>query len=283
VRRIPATALVLGAAFSIQGGAAIAKGLFPELGPPGVVWLRLLFGAASLWVLQRPNLRDRPPGALPLAAALGVTLVCMNLAFYEALDRIPLGVAVTVEFIGPLGVAIAGSRRALDILWVALAGTGIALLAETQGSIEPLGIALAGIAGAFWAAYIVLGTRVGRVWSGSRGLAVAMVVGTVLAAPWGIASAGSNLAEPSLLAQGLAVGVLSSALPLSMEMGAMRRLPTYTFGVLLSLEPAVAALCGYLFLDETLGARTIFAIALVVVASAGAQRLSPPPIPPDAP
>jgi inner membrane transporter RhtA len=283
VRRIPATALVLGAAFSVQGGAAVAKSLFPELGPPGVVFLRLLFGTIALWSIQRPRLRDRQHGSLRLAAALGVALVCMNLSFYESLDRIPLGIAVTVEFIGPLGVAVAGSRRAFDLVWVALAGGGIALLAETHGSVQPLGLGLAALAGCFWATYIILGTRVARTWSGARGLAIAMVVGVVLVLPWGVVSAGSHLGRVDLLGKALGVGVLSSALPWSMEIEAMRRLPTYVFGVLMSLEPAIAALSGFLFLGQGLGWRALLAIGLVVTASMGAQRVSPPRVPPDAP
>ncbi len=283
MRRVPATALVIAAACSVQGGAAVATSLFPQLGPPGVAFLRLVFGTITLWSIQRPQLRGRAQGSLRLAVALGVVLICMNLSFYEALDRTPLGIAVTVEFIGPLGLAIAGSRRARDVLWVVLAGAGIALLAETRGSVEPLGLGLAALAGCFWAAYIVLGTKVGRTWSGARGLAIAMVVAMVLVAPWGIVSAGSNIGHPDLLGEAVGVGVLSSALPWSLEIEAMRRLPTYVFGVLMSLEPAIAALSGFLFLDQRLGWRALVAIALVVVASAGAQRASPPLAPQDAP
>jgi inner membrane transporter RhtA len=283
VRRIPATALIIGAAFSVQGGAAVAKSLFPELGPPGVVFLRLLFGSIALLAIQRPRLRTRERGSLRLAAALGIALVCMNLTFYEALERVPLGIAVTIEFVGPLGIAIAGSRRAVDLAWIALAGAGIALLAETRGSIEPLGLGLAALAGFFWAAYIVLGTRVGRVWNGAQGLVIAMVVATVVALPWGVVSAGSHIGRLDVLGQAVGVGLLSSALPWSMEIEAMRRLPQYVFGVLMSLEPAIAALSGFLFLGQHLGWRALVAIALVVVASAGAQRVSPPPVPPDAP
>jgi inner membrane transporter RhtA len=196
----------------------------------------------------------------------------MNLSFYESLQRLPLGVAVTVEFVGPLGVAIAGSRRVVDVLWVALAAGGIALLAETHGTVHPLGIVFAAVAGVFWAVYIVVGTRAGRVWHGTGALAPALALGTLLSAPWGIASGGRNLLDPTLLAEGAGVGLLSSALPYSLELEAMRRLPTHVFGVLLSLEPAVAALAGFVFLGERLHARALVAIALVVVASAGAAR-----------
>lgn len=282
-RRVPAPALVLSAAVSVQGGAAVAKSMFGEIGPPGVVFLRLLFGGAALWLLQRPSVRRRAPGSLRLAVLLGVVLVCMNLSFWESLDRVPLGVAVTVEFLGPLGLAVATSRRRLDLVWIVLAGAGVALLARGGGSVEPLGIGLAAVAGFFWAVYIVLGTKVGRVWPGASGLAIAMPVACAVSLPWGAVSGGSNFFDPALLAEGAAVGILSSALPWSLEIEAMRRLPTHVFGVLMSLEPGVAALAGLVFLGEHLRGRQIAAIALVVVASAGAARRAPEPeVPPDA-
>jgi len=275
-RAVPAPAFVLGAAVSVQGGAAVAKSLFPELGPPGVVFLRLLFGGIALWAFGRPRLRGRSGRELRLVAMLGLALVCMNLSFYEALDRIPLGIAVTVEFVGPLGLAVAGSRRRLDLLWVAFAAAGIALLAEGGGDVHALGLGLAALAGGFWACYILLGVRVGRAFAGTTGLAPAMLVGALVALPWGVASGGSALGDPALLGAGVGVGLLSSALPWSLELEAMRRLPTHAFGVLMSLEPAVAALAGFVFLGETLGVRALVAIALVVVASAGASRTHAP-------
>jgi inner membrane transporter RhtA len=282
-RRASAVALVLGAACSVQGGAAVAKSLFPPLGPPGVVFLRLLFGSVALWAIARPRLRGRAGREFGLVAALGVVLVSMNLSFYEALARLPLGVAVTVEFLGPLAVAVLGSRRALDLVWVALAGAGVALLADGGGgSVSPLGIGLAALAGFFWACYILLGVRVGRAFPGASGLAPAMALGALLAAPWGIVSGGGHLREPELLGAGVGVGLLSSALPWSMEIEALRRLPAHVFSVVLSLEPAVAALSGLVFLHERLGLRSWTAIGLVVVASAGAARERKPPVPPDA-
>jgi inner membrane transporter RhtA len=281
-RRAPAVALVLASATSVQGGAALAKSLFPQLGPPGVVFLRLLFGGIALWAVARPRLRDRPPLELGAVAALGVVFVSMNLTFYESLDRLPLGVAVTVEFLGPLAVALAGSRRALDLVWVAAAAAGVALLAEGDGkAVEPLGLVLAAAAGFFWACGILLGVRVGRAFPGASGLAPAMALGALLAAPWGIVSAGGHLREPRLVSAGLGVGLLSSALPWSLELEALRRLPSHVFSVVLSLEPAVAALAGFVFLDEHLRPRAWLAIALVVVASAGAARRARPTVPPD--
>ncbi len=282
-RRASAVALVLGAATSVQGGAAVAKSLFPQLGPPGVVFLRLLFGGIALWAIARPRLRDRPPQELGVVAALGVVLVSMNLSFYESLDRLPLGIAVTVEFLGPLAVAVLGSRRALDLVWVAAAAAGVALLADGGGeAVHPLGLGLAALAGFFWACYILLGVRVGRAFSGASGLAPAMVLGALLAAPWGIVSAGGHLREAQLVGAGVGVGLLSSALPWSLELEALLRLPSHVFSVVLSLEPAVAALAGFVFLHEHLHARSWVAIALVVLASAGAARRVGPPVPPDA-
>jgi len=281
--RFPPAALVLGAAVSVQGGAAVAKSLFPTLGPPGVVFLRLGFGALALWVIGKPQLRERSRRELALVAALGVSLVCMNLSFYESLDRLPLGVAVTVEFVGPLTVAVLASHRALDFVWIALAAVGIVLLAHGGGkSVHTLGLVLALTAGFFWGCYIVLGTKVGRRFAGTTGLAPAMAIGAVIALPWGVISAGHNLGNPQLVGAGVGVGLLCSALPWSLELEAMRRLPTTVFGVLMSLEPAVAALAGFVFLHEHLPARAWLALVLVVVASAGASRRSAPELPPDA-
>jgi inner membrane transporter RhtA len=282
-RRLSAVGLVVGAACSVQGGAAVAKSLFPELGPAGVVFLRLLFGSLALWAITRPQLRGRAVQDLRLVALLGVVLVSMNVCFYEALDRVPLGIAVTVEFLGPLAVAIIGSRRRVDLVWVALAGAGVALLADGGGTtVKPLGIVLAAVAGFFWACYILLGVRVGRAFAGASGLAPAMALGALLIAPWGIISAGDNLRDPLLMGAGVGVGLLSSALPWSLELEAMRRLPTNVFGIVLSLEPAIAALAGFVLLHEHLHLRSWSAIALVVLASAGAARRRGPALPPDA-
>jgi inner membrane transporter RhtA len=282
-RRASAVGLVLGAVCSVQGGAAVAKSLFPTLGPPGVVFLRLLFGALALWAIARPQIRGRSRADLRLVAALGVVLVSMNLSFYEALDRAPLGVVVTVEFLGPLAVAVLGSRRLLDLLWVGLAGVGVALLANGSGhAVHPAGILLAVVAGFFWALYILLSVRVGRTWPGASGLAPAMVLGGLLALPWGLISAHHHLDDPQLMGAAVGVGLLSSALPWSMELEALRRLPSHVFSVVLSLEPAVAALVGFVFLHEHLRVRAWLAIGLVVLASAGAVRRRGATVPIDA-
>jgi len=283
VQRFRAVLLVLAAATSVQVGASVAKSLFATLGPPGVVWLRLLFGSIALWVVARPELRSRPWRELRLVVALGVVLVSMNMAFYESIVRIPLGIAVTVEFLGPLAVATIGSRRKLDLVWVAIAGMGVALLAESgTGGVDTLGLVLAALAGVCWALYILLSVPVGRLFPGASGLAPAMLIGALLITPWGIASAGSHLRDPQLVGAAAGVGLLSSALPWSLELEALRRLPTNVFGVVLALEPAIAALMGALLLQQHLPARVWFAIALVIGASAGAaleitgRRIEPP-------
>src|SRR5215203_5992632 len=271
--RIPPTLLVLGAVTSVQFGGAFAKTIFDEIGPGGTVFLRVLFAALVLAALWRPALRGRKAGDWRLIAAYGFALVAMNLSFYEALDRIPLGIAVTFEFVGPLGVAIAGSRRALDLAWIALAAAGIVLLSDFgTADLDGLGVALALVAGAFLAAYILLSVRVGRRFRGGNGLALAMGVGAVMLVPVGVADAGTELLVPWLLAAAVGVAILSSAIPYGLEMEALRRMPAGVFGVMMSIEPAVAALAGFIVLDEGLATRELVAILLVVAASAGAAR-----------
>ena len=270
---MPPVLLVLLAIASVQIGSALAKGLFDEIGPGGTVFLRLLFAAVVLMAVWRPSPRRRTRRDLQLVVVFGLVLACMNMSFYAALDRIPLGAAVTFEFVGPLGVAVAGSRRPLDLVWVALAAAGILLLSDLgAGGLDGLGIALALLAGAFWAAYILLSARIGSRYEGADGLALAMVVGAVVLVPVGVGEAGGELLVPWILAAGLAVAVLSSAIPYALEMEALRRMPTGVFGVLMSLEPGMAALAGYVVLGEGLVAREVVAIAMVVGASAGASR-----------
>ena len=271
--RIPPTVLVLLAVSSVQFGGAFAKTLFDEIGPGGTVFLRVFFAALILGALWRPALSGRSAADWRLISAYGLALVAMNLSFYEALDRIPLGIAVTFEFVGPLGVAIAGSRRALDVLWVVLAAAGILLLSDFgTADLDGLGVALALLAGAFWAAYILLAARVGRRYPGGQGLALGMAVGVLLVAPVGLADAGGDILDAEVLAIGLAVAILSSAIPYTLELEALRRMPQGVFGVLMSLEPAAAALAGFIVLGEGLATREVVAIALVVTASAGAAR-----------
>jgi inner membrane transporter RhtA len=269
--RVPPVILVLVAISSVQVGSALAKTLFDEIGAGGTVLARTLFAAVVLVLVWRPQVSGLRRGDLWLAALFGLTLAAMNLAFYSALDRIPLGIAVTLEFVGPLGVAVAGSRGALDLLWVALAAAGILLLSDFgSADLDRLGVALALLAGGFWAAYILLSARVGRVFPGGSGLALAMVVAAALLLPVGVGDAGADLLVPWILAAGAVVALLSSAIPYSLELEALRRMPPKVFGVLMSLEPAVAALAGFVVLGEDLVAREVAAILLVVAASAGA-------------
>jgi inner membrane transporter RhtA len=271
--RIPPTLLVLAAVSSVQLGGAFAKTVFDEIGPGGTAFLRVLFAALILAALWRPAVRGLSAAEWRLAVAYGFALVAMNLTFYEALDRIPLGIAVTFEFVGPLGVAIMGSRRPLDLVWVALAAGGILLLSDFgTADLDGLGVALALLAGCFWAAYILLAVRVGRVYEGATGLTIGMCAGAVMLLPFGVAEAGGDLLSTEAVAVALAVAVLSSVIPYSLELEALRRLPAGVFGVLMSLEPAAAALAGFIVLDEGLATREVLAIALVVAASAGAAR-----------
>jgi inner membrane transporter RhtA len=260
---------------SVQFGAALAKTLFDEIGPGGTVFLRMLVGAIAVALVWRPRVAGHTARDLRLAALFGLVLAGMNLSFYAALDRIPLGIAVTFEFVGPLGVAVFGSRRALDLLWVGLAATGILLLADLGGGgdgLDGLGVGLALLAGALWATYILVSARVGRAFPGGTGLALALMVATVPLAPVGIAQGGEDLLVPWVLAVGVAVGLLASAIPYALELQALRRMPVGVFGVLMSLEPAVGALAGFVVLGEGLAAREVAAILLVVAASAGAAR-----------
>jgi inner membrane transporter RhtA len=273
---ITPTGLVLLSLGSVQFGAAIAKGLFDELGPAGTVFLRFGFAALALLVLWRPSLKGYARRSYLLAVVFGLALAAMNFTFYLALDRIPLGVAVTLEFVGPLGVAVAGSRRLFDLLWAALAAAGILLLAPLnvlgEVDLDPAGVALALLAGCFWAAYIFLSARTGSVFPGGTGLVIALCVGTVVLAPVGISGGGLALLDPRLLLAGFGVAMLSSAIPFSLELEALRKLTARVFGVLMSLEPAVAALVGFVVLGERLGTRSLAAIVLVTVAAAGASR-----------
>ncbi len=270
----------MASAVSVQVGAAVATTLFDEVGPQGTVLLRTGFAALLLLAIWRPAIPRRATGPLRDAALLGLALAGMNLSFYAALDRIPLGIAVTFEFAGPFAIAIAGSHRRRDLLWVALAAGGIGLLSPgVHGSLDGLGVAFALLAGAFWASYIVLAARVGRRFSGGRGLALAMAVAAIVLVPVGVVGGGGDLWRPEVLGVGLAVAVLSSAIPYSLELEALRRLRQGTFGVLMSLEPAVAALVGLVVLGQDLSATEVAAIALVVVASAGALGSAQAPAP----
>jgi inner membrane transporter RhtA len=271
MRPAPPELLVLGGIGSVQFGAAFANKLFADAGPGGVVFLRLLLSGLILLVIARPSLRGRSRPDVGSAIAFGLVLGAMNWSFYEALNRLPLGVAVTIEFTGPLVVAVIGSRRWLDVLWVVLAGGGVVLLASRGGhhGIHPLGVVLALVAAACWALYILLSQRVGAVFARLDGLAIALAIGTLVVTPAGIVQGGDALLEPHVFFGGLGVALLSSLIPYSLELMALRRLSAYAFGLLMSLEPAVAALAGVIVLGQSLTAVLTFALVMVVGASVG--------------
>lgn len=275
-RAVPPSALVLLGIVSVQVGAAVAKQLFSSAGPAGVVTLRLVFSALVLLAVWPPLRRRRLDArTLALVGAFGLVLSVMNLAFYQALARIPLGAAVTIEFLGPLAVALAGSRRRVDVLWAVLAGVGVYLLASGgDGRLTLAGVLFAALAAVCWAAYILLAAAVGQRTEGGSGLALASVVGAAVVTPFGVVEAGTALLEPEVLLIGLAVALASSAIPYSLELEALRRMPPRVFGVLMSLEPAVAALVGLAVLGELLAPGQWLGIGAVMAASAGAARLA---------
>lgn len=269
--------LVLIGILSVQFGAAISKDQFGEIPPLGMVLLRLFTSALILLAVARPRLAGRSAADWRPVLILGLALGAMNSAFYASFARIPLGVAVTIEFIGPLAVAALGSRRPRDLAWAGLAALGIVLFGAGPTTIDPLGFALALTAGGCWALYILATVGTGRRWPGVEGLAVSSVIATIAVAPFAIAVAGSRLLDPQLLALGAAVGLLSSVIPYSLEMAALRTLPARVFGILMSLEPAVAALVGVLLLHEWLTPLQLIAMGCVIAASIGAARFSEPP------
>ena len=285
--RASGIALAVCSMTTIQLGAALSEPLFDRVDPSGLVALRLAFAALVLWPLARPRLRGRSRPDLCAAVALGACSGLLTLAFFEAIARIPLGVAVTIEFLGPLGVALAGSRHARDVAWDALAGAGVALLTLGEGAGGPLdvvGVALAGVAGACWAAYIVLTKRVGARWAGFEGLAVSLATAALVTLPVGAVAAGSDMVAPGVVLAGAGLAVLIPLLPFAFELIALRRLPTALFGVIMSLEPAIAGLLGFLVLGQGLAVSGAVAIAMVSLASAGAAVTSDaPPPPPDEP
>jgi inner membrane transporter RhtA len=279
--RVPAPALLLVGIASVQVGAAFATKLFVHLGPAGTVLLRVLFAAVVLCAVWRPHPSSHSAADLRLAALFGLALAAMNLCFYQAIARIPLGIAVTLEFVGPLGVALFGSRTRLDVVWALLAGAGVAVLGGL-GRPDLAGVMFALAAGGLWAVYILLNARVGKAFSGGNGLAIAMAVATLPLIPIGIADAGTELLHPDLLAAAFAVAMLSSVVPYSLELEALRRIRAQLFGVLMSAEPAMAALAGLVVIGQGLSALDVFGIALVVTACAGATFGSRSPAPIDA-
>ena len=274
---VPPTVQVLLGIVSVQIGAAVAKQLFASAGAAGTVTLRLFFAAVVLLLIWRPTLRlDRR--TLSVVLAYGVVLGVMNLCFYQAILRIPLGIAVTIEFLGPLAVALAGSRRLLDGVWALMAGGGVVLLTESRGELSTAGLLFALAAGICWGGYILLTAALGNRTTDGQGLAVAMAVAALVVMPVGILESGTALLDPTILTIALAVALLSSVVPYSLELEALRSIPPKVFGVLMSMEPAVAALAGLLVLGEALHAPQWIAVGLVVLASAGATRYAVRPV-----
>ncbi|MFI0963966.1 EamA family transporter [Streptomyces sp. NPDC021080] len=265
--------LVLAGGISVQFGGALAVTLMPRAGALGVVTLRLLAAAVILLVVCRPRLRGHSRADWGTVAVFGIAMGAMNGLFYESVARIPLGPAVTLEVLGPLALSVLASRRAVNAVWAGLALCGVFLLGGGGfGDLDPAGVAFALGAGAMWAAYIVFSARTGRRFPQADGLALAMGVAALLFLPLGIVSSGTRLLDPTTLALGSAVAVLSSVLPYTLELLALRRLPASTFAILMSLEPAIAATAGFLILHQSLSAIQAAAIALVIGASMGAVR-----------
>lgn len=277
---VPPTALVLLGIVSVQLGSALAKQLFSEVGSFGTVALRLFFAAAILMLLWRPSLRMSRQ-AWTVVVAYGLTLGLMNLCFYLALDRLPLGIAVTVEFLGPLTVALIGSRRWLDALWAALAAAGVVLLMGGGGEVDLIGLLFALAAGACWGLYIVVSAALGRHTTEGNGLALGMIVAALVAVPIGVVDSGAALVQPWVLIAGLGLALLSSVVPYSLDLEALRKMPPRVFGILMSLEPAMAALIGLVVLQELLHWSQWIAVLCVVIASVGATRGSRPEIRPE--
>jgi inner membrane transporter RhtA len=265
---LPAPVAMIAGSLSVQLGAAVAVHAFTRSTPLGVAFLRAVFATAILIVAVRSLPRTR--AVWRAALVFGVVMACMNASFYEAIDRLPLGVAVTIEFWGPIAVAVATSHRRSDLIWVALALAGVALLGQGFEGAELVGLAFIIAAGGFWALYIVLGRRLATRTVGAVGLAPACAVSALLLAVPGVASAGSSVLDPRVVGLCALLGLLGTAIPYALELYAMRRIPARTFSVLLSIHPAVAALVGAAVLGQALSLRDAFAIACVIAASAGA-------------
>ncbi|AXG79512.1 EamA family transporter [Streptomyces paludis] len=277
-RTLGPVALVVASGLSVQFGAAVAVTLMPRAGAFGVVSLRLALAAVVMLAVCRPTLRGYSRADWGTVVAFGAAMGTMNVLFYQAVDRIPLGAAVTLEVLGPLALSVIVSRRVVNLLWAVLALVGLVLLSgiATGGGgidrLDPVGAAYALAAGAMWAAYIVFSARTGRRFPQADGVALGMTVGALIALPLGIAESGMKLLSPSTLGLGLAVALMSSVLPYTLELLALRRMPAPTFAILMSLEPAIAATAGFLVLHQALSVTDALAITLVIVASMGAVR-----------
>lgn len=272
---IPAVPAALSSMLCVQAGASLAKRLFPVLGAAGTSTLRIGISAVILFVINRPNIREITKRQWIYCILYGSFIACMNLIFYFSIQRIPLGLGVTVEFIGPLLLALFFSRKLTDIIWVALACAGILLIVPWQSNdIDVLGLILAFIAGIFWAGYIVMGGKISKVMRSKDAVSLGMCVATVIILPFGIFGGGLAALNPYYLLLGLGVAILSSALPFTLDMIALKKLPPHTFSILTSLQPAFAALSGLLFLKEYLSLLQCLSIVCVITASIGTTLTS---------
>lgn len=270
--------LVLVGIASVQFGSSLAKGLFAAAPPWIVAWLRLAAASVILLLVARPRLRGRVAKDWWLVGAYGLCMGGMNVIFYLSIQRIPIGVAVTIEFLGPLAVAVAGSRRARDLVWVGLAALGVALLGLQPGELDLWGVIFALIAAACWAGYILLSHPTGLRWEGVTGVTMAAWIGAIGLLPFVLGTANSGwVVRPDVWAMGAALGLLSTVIPYGLEMRALRTMNRATFGILMSLEPAAAALTALIVLGETLTPVQLVAMACVIAASVGAVRTAPTP------
>jgi len=284
LNRVPAPLLVLVGIASVQTGSAIARTLFDDLGATGTALWRLVLASLILLAVLRPPVRSWTRKHWRAAALLGAAMGGMNLVFYLSLSTVPLGIAVTVEFLGPLLLALVQTRRAIDFMWALLAGTGVLLLGlDSTNNIPLTGLLLAFLAGLFWAGYILASAHVGQVLPGVDGLAVALAIAAILVLPFGASGAAAVVGDPALLLGAAVVAVMSSVIPYGLELTALRRLPTRVFGVLMSLQPASAAIAGLIVLGQSLGRREVVALVMVSAASAGitlGRREGEPPTQP---
>lgn len=267
---LPPVPAVLLAIISVQCGAAIAKTLFPTIGSAGTASMRIGISAIILFLAYQPNLKNITPQQWKLVIPYGLSLGAMNLIYYIAIERIPIGLAVTLEFVGPLLLAIAGSKRLVDYCWVLLAAIGILLIAPWKNDgLDPVGIICALLAGAFWSAYIVLGGKVSKIMNDGDAVTTGMLFAALLVLPFGFLESGLDNLTPKLFGMGVALALLSSAIPFTLEMNALGKLPPRTFSILMSLEPAAASICAFIFLKESLNFHEILAVICVIIASAG--------------
>ncbi|WP_431241666.1 EamA family transporter [Flavobacterium sp. P21] len=267
---LPPVQAVLLAIISVQCGAAIAKTLFPALGAAGTASIRIGVSAIILLLAYRPNLKEITKTQWKVVIPYGLSLGAMNLIFYFAIERIPIGLAVTLEFIGPLLLAIIGSKRLIDYLWVLLGAIGILLIAPwTNDRLDSLGVIFALLAGALWACYIVFGGKISKIMNEGTAVSTGMLLAAILVLPFGIFENGLANLTPRLFGMGVALALLSSAIPFTLEMKALGKLPPRTFSILMSLEPATTSICAFIFLNENLSFYEILAVVCVIIASAG--------------